>query len=467
MAPKKRRSDEGEEEEKKPVIVKRELMVTRSSTRRLNGNSATDSLSSPKPESKPRRKKAKTSAKEDLKEQKVQVQTAEVKAVADDSSKTIVIEHCTQMEQSQTQSTPSKALHKRGSKQTQQQSANVHKASWDSDTVRIFLELVIKELDVGFKGSFHTMTMHGYQAISKGFLDRTNKVHDVKQLQNKYALLKKDWQSWSKLMDSRHGPTGISYNEATGLIQASDDWWAHYEKVDKNAIKFKTKPLEHMDLMRRVYEGATATGKYAWTPGAAFEPVAPDDGTSQGPEEDCEDSSGLPPFQPAAQHEHTVQHTVAQEDGTPATVHAASSGINADGTPTSGMNKRKSPGPTHPQRKKGQSEGASLLASSMENLASSVKLQQRQIRVSHDYADSAQQLIQKCMTRLYSLEGLDPQDPLVPFAQSILDNPANQAIMMLIPTDTAVIAWLRTKKSLEQCIGGSSAANPGMGGGWF
>ncbi|GMP83955.1 hypothetical protein CsSME_00037682 [Camellia sinensis var. sinensis] len=95
MAPKKR-SDEGEGEEKKPVIVKRELMVTRSSTRRLNGNSSTDSLSSPKPKYKPRTKKAKTSAKEDLKEQKVQVQTAEVKAVADDSSKTIVIEHCKQ-----------------------------------------------------------------------------------------------------------------------------------------------------------------------------------------------------------------------------------------------------------------------------------------------------------------------------------------------------------------------------------
>ncbi|CAL5416549.1 unnamed protein product [Camellia sinensis] len=352
-----------------------------------------------------------------------------------------------QMEQSQTQSMPSKSLRKRGSKQTQQQSANVHKASWDSDTVRIFLELVIKELDVGFKGSFHTMTMHVYRAISKGFLDRTNKVHDVKQLQNKYALLKKDWQSWSKLMDSRYGPTGISYNEATGLIQASDDWWTHYEKVDKNAIKFKTKPLEHMDLMRRVYEGATATGKYTWTPGAAFEPVAPDDGTSPTPEKNCEDSSGLPPFH------------------TPATVHVASSGINADDTPTSGMNKRKSPGPTHPQWKKGQSEGASLLASSMENLASSVKLQQRQIHVSHDYADLAQQLIEKCMTRLCSLEGLDPQDPLVPFAQSVLDNRENQAIMMSIPTDTAVIAWLRTKKSREQCIGGPSAANPGTGGG--
>ncbi|GMQ11363.1 hypothetical protein CsSME_00054022 [Camellia sinensis var. sinensis] len=87
-----------------------------------------------------------------------------------------------------------------------------------------------------------------------------------------------------------------------------------------------------MDLMRRVYEGATATGKYAWTPGAAFGPVATDDGTSLMDEEDCEDSSGLPPFQPAMQREHTVHHTSAPEDGTPATAHATSSGINADNT---------------------------------------------------------------------------------------------------------------------------------------
>ncbi|KAI8022846.1 L10-interacting MYB domain-containing protein [Camellia lanceoleosa] len=246
------------------------------------------------------------------------------------------------MEYSQSQSTPSKHLRKRGGKQSQSQSANVHKANWDSDTVHMFLQLVIKELDNGFKGSFHTMTMHGYKTVAKAFEERTHKVHDVKQLQNKYALLKKDWQSWSRLMDSWHGPTGISYNETTGLIQASDDWWAHYEEgrvesripvyiilsnavtlassdftsvangvivmftcfgfteIDKNALKFKTKPLEHMDLMRRVYEGATTTKKFAWTPGAAFEPIATEDNPLLVDEEDCEDSSSLPPFQPSA-----------------------------------------------------------------------------------------------------------------------------------------------------------------------
>lgn len=103
-----------------------------------------------------------------------------------------------------------------------------------------------------------------------------------------------------------------------------------------------------------MYEGATAIGKFAWTPGAAFEPVATKDNPLLVDEEDCKDNSGLPHFQPSAQHEHTVHHTCAQEEDTPVTVHAASSAIHADDTPTSGWSKRKFSRTTHPQRKKGK-----------------------------------------------------------------------------------------------------------------
>ncbi|CAL5322239.1 unnamed protein product [Camellia sinensis] len=199
---------------------------------------------------------------------------------------------------------------------------------------------------------FHIMTMHGYRAVCKAFQKCTNKVHDVKQLQNKHELLKKNWQSWSRLMDNRHGPTIISYNKATGLIQAFEDWWAHCEKVDKNTIKFKTKPLEHMDLIQRAYEGTTSTGKYAWTPGAAFEHVAIDDGTSPIDEEDFEDNSGLPPFHSIALPKDTVHHTSVPEDDMLVTVNIALSTIHADNTPTSGGSKRKFSRTTHPQRKK-------------------------------------------------------------------------------------------------------------------
>ncbi|CAL5321778.1 unnamed protein product [Camellia sinensis] len=258
---------------------------------------------------------------------------------------------------------------------------------------------------------FHAMTMHGYRAICKAFQELTNKVHDVKQLQNKYALLKRDWQLWSRLMDIRHGPTGISYNEATGLIQASDDWWAHYEKI-------KTKLLKHMDLMRRVYEGATEN--------------------LHGHQ--VQRSNLSQPGTVLCRWMKKIARTAA--DDTPVTVHVALSAIHADDTPTSGGSKRKFSRTTHPQQKKGQSERALLLASSMDNLASSVKLQQRQVRVHHEYGDSTQELVGKCMARLYSLEGLDPQDPLIVFGLTLMDNPANEAILLQILTDAAVISWL-------------------------
>ncbi|KAI7986313.1 hypothetical protein LOK49_LG14G01967 [Camellia lanceoleosa] len=38
------------------------------------------------------------------------------------------------------------------------------------------------------------------------------------------------------------------------------------QAMNNRCAKFRTKPLEHVDLMERVYSGAAATGKHAWTP---------------------------------------------------------------------------------------------------------------------------------------------------------------------------------------------------------
>ncbi|GMP66855.1 hypothetical protein CsSME_00027040 [Camellia sinensis var. sinensis] len=38
-------------------------------------------------------------------------------------------------------------------------------------------------------------------------------------------------------------------------------------RVDKESCKFRTKRLDHEELIRRVFTGAAATGKNAWTPG--------------------------------------------------------------------------------------------------------------------------------------------------------------------------------------------------------
>ncbi|GMP95342.1 hypothetical protein CsSME_00044427 [Camellia sinensis var. sinensis] len=102
----------------------------------------------------------------------------------------------------------------------------------------------------------------------------------------------------------------------------------------------------------------------------------------------------------------------------------------------------------------------------MENIVSSVKSQQCQVRVHHDYGISMQEVIGKCLARLYSLHGLDSEDSLIPFAVSLMDNLANQTILLQLLMDEAVINWLRIKKS--QNFGGPSVPSHGSGmGGWF
>ncbi|GMP94808.1 hypothetical protein CsSME_00044111 [Camellia sinensis var. sinensis] len=141
-----------------------------------------------------------------------------------------------------------------------------HKANWDWENTRIFLELVLKEPDAGNRPHM-LITQNGYQSLCKTYEAATGLKRTIKQLKNRYNQLKTEWCAWSKLKDSHKGPTGIGFDQETGLINASDEWWARMEKVDKECCKFRTKRLDHEELMRRVFTGVEATGKNAWTLG--------------------------------------------------------------------------------------------------------------------------------------------------------------------------------------------------------
>ncbi|GMP23130.1 hypothetical protein CsSME_00000845 [Camellia sinensis var. sinensis] len=105
-----------------------------------------------------------------------------------------------------------------------------HKANWDWEDTRIYLELVVKEIDAGNRPHM-SINPNGYRSLAKTFEATTGLTHSMKQLKNRYNQLKAEWRAWSKLMDSSKGPTGIGFDQETGLINASDEWWATMEKV--------------------------------------------------------------------------------------------------------------------------------------------------------------------------------------------------------------------------------------------
>ncbi|KAL7222414.1 hypothetical protein ACSBR1_024165 [Camellia fascicularis] len=90
-------------------------------------------------------------------------------------------------------------------------------------------------------------------------------------------------------MDSSKGVTDIGFDRATELFTTSEEWWENLKLTNKLAYKLKTKPLEHEDLIREVFTGATATGKHHWTPSEQVADIA--DGES-----DSINSLRLQPF---------------------------------------------------------------------------------------------------------------------------------------------------------------------------
>ncbi|CAL5348808.1 unnamed protein product [Camellia sinensis] len=304
-----------------------------------------------------------------------------------------------------------------------------HKATWDGESTRIFLELVVKEIEAGNRPHM-SITPNGYRSLSKTFEVATGRLHSLKQLKNRYNLLKTEWRAWCKLMDCRKGPTGIGFDQVTGLFNASADWWAKMEKIDNVCCKFITKILDHPDLMERVFTGAAATGKNAWTPSETRNAMELD-GESDSPEFSS-DSNDLRASEMAAMMN--------------------SAHINATG---SGSKRKHSSGKTLQNKR---ITGAEALASSMDDLLNSVKTHSKELTVNHVVGGHSITMGQ-AVGRLYEIQGLEPEDELLHFGVMLMEVPNNRKMVMSIPTDRGIIGWLRAKKEDKDRIGGVTLAS--------
>ncbi|THG15007.1 hypothetical protein TEA_019385 [Camellia sinensis var. sinensis] len=188
-------------------------------------------------------------------------------------------------------------------------------------------------------------------------------------------------------------------------------------RVDKECCKFRTKRLEHEELMRRVFTGAAATGKNAWTPGEMRNQLEVEG------ESDSADFS-----------------TDSNELGASETANLMkSANITASG---SGSKKRHS-SVTAVQKKR--ITGAEALATSMDDLVNSVKTQSKELTVNHVVGGQSVAMAE-AIRRLYEIQGLEQTNPLLHFGISLMEVPNNREMVMSIPSDEGIIGWLQVKQ---------------------
>ncbi|KAF6137289.1 hypothetical protein GIB67_036326 [Kingdonia uniflora] len=103
--------------------------------------------------------------------------------------------------------------------------------------------------------------------------DELNNIQDFhvlqhKELKNQWDYLKRKWQIWRGLINR----TGHGYDPVSGTFDWPEEVWANIIAVNSEAKKYKTAPLQHRDLLEKLFDGLSATGEFAWSSGMASVP---------------------------------------------------------------------------------------------------------------------------------------------------------------------------------------------------
>ncbi|KAI8021477.1 hypothetical protein LOK49_LG03G03382 [Camellia lanceoleosa] len=155
--------------------------------------------------------------------------------------------------------------------------------------------------------------------------------------------------------------------------------------MNNRCAKFKTKPLDHLKLMERVYSGAASIGKHAWTP---TELLNDDDAMAN-----ADDDSGMGPLS-AGTPPHPGHDSVGEN--------VVDSSLFDDVSPYSATD-----GSANAKRCKRLALGT--VASSMDNLVEVVDKQSRELKImQYVVIGKGENTVGDYLARLMNTPGLEP-----------------------------------------------------------
>ncbi|GMQ04917.1 hypothetical protein CsSME_00050156 [Camellia sinensis var. sinensis] len=194
-------------------------------------------------------------------------------------------------------------------------------------------------------------------------------------------------------------------------------------QINNRCAKFKMRPLEHLELMERVYFGAAATGKHTWT----LTELRDDDAATAIATED----SGMGPLS-VGTLPHPGHDTVGQNVVDSSLFDNALPQSTPDGSANAKRRKRPAPG---------------TVTSIVDNLVKAVSKQSRELKImQYIVIGKSENIVGDCLARLMSMPGLKPGGKLLSFACGIMDSPDNRYLTMSLSQDY-IVNWLKEKRA--------------------
>ncbi|KAF6156443.1 hypothetical protein GIB67_001486 [Kingdonia uniflora] len=84
-----------------------------------------------------------------------------------------------------------------------------------------------------------------------------------KKLKNQWDYLKKQWQIWRGLINQ----TSRGYDPVSVTFNWPEEVRENIIAVNSEARKYKTTPLQHKDLLEKLFDSLFTTGDFAWSSG--------------------------------------------------------------------------------------------------------------------------------------------------------------------------------------------------------
>ncbi|XP_034197623.1 L10-interacting MYB domain-containing protein-like [Prunus dulcis] len=152
-------------------------------------------------------------------------------------------------------------------------------ALWNAQTIAIFIDLCIKEVDLGNRPGTHFNKV-GWARLVTNISKEIGRPYEKLQLKNKWDLLKKEWKLWKDLKGKE---TGLGWNVTKNTVDASEEWWQDKIKAEPKYARFQFEGIspemeEKLDMM---FLNVTATGKHSWAPSSGVLPIESDDDVNQ------------------------------------------------------------------------------------------------------------------------------------------------------------------------------------------
>ena len=132
-----------------------------------------------------------------------------------------------------------------------------NRSLWNDNLTLTLLYLVKEE----FNGSSceNGLKQKEYKRVVSEFNAKSPVQMTATQIQSQMGNLKKKYNIYHDITMN----SGFGFDEITGLYTACPEVWHAYIKAHPNAGSFRNKPLKFYDLLYEIYNGRSATGRFA------------------------------------------------------------------------------------------------------------------------------------------------------------------------------------------------------------